>query len=247
MTETYVLHIDALDPKALPLAQLAKYMDRFAKILGHEDGVHLDGIRSGSTNIVCRIDPNHAKDVGESLQALVDGQGAKASRSAYEGMMKMLAKDEAKAAIFKGDESGAPGKMIMEFSQALPLYDEEIVVEQDDEISGYLIDIDAERDPAKLRLQNGKRIYTGIRAERGVAEKMASHLYRPVRIFGKGTWSCSAEGIWDLGKFEINDFKRLKETDLLDLFEKIRKIEGMEWREFDDPQAAFYALRHGPE
>ncbi|WP_156013310.1 hypothetical protein [Thioalkalivibrio sp. HK1] len=104
MTEVYVLRIDAIDPKAITLARLAKYLDRFAKILGHEEGVHLDEIRSGRTNIVCRIDPNHAKVVSESLQALVGGQGAKVSRSAYGSMMKMLAKDKAKAMIFEGDD-----------------------------------------------------------------------------------------------------------------------------------------------
>ncbi|WP_025771198.1 hypothetical protein [Thioalkalivibrio sp. HK1] len=246
MTESYVLHIDALDPKALPLSRLAKYLDRFAKILGHEEGVHLDGVRSGSTNIVCRIDPSHAKIVGESLQALVDGQGAKTSRSAYEGMMKMLAKDKAEAAIFKGDESGASGKRIIDFSRALPC-DEIEVIEHDNEISGYLIGIDAKSDLAKIRLREGDRIYTGIHAKREIAERMASHLYRPVRVFGDAVWTRNMEGFWDLKKIEIVDFMPLEEVDIVDIFEKFRNVEGMKWREFDDPQAAFHALRHGPE
>ncbi|MBF2760887.1 MAG: hypothetical protein ISN28_11590 [Ectothiorhodospiraceae bacterium AqS1] len=245
MTETYVLHIDALDPKTLPLARMAEYMNRFAEILGHEEGVHFDGIRSGSTNIACRVDPTYVRIVGEDLQALVDGRGAKASRSAYEGMMKMLARDKAKASIFESDESGALGQKIMDFSQVFSRNEIE-AIEHNDEITGYLIDIDAESDRAKIRLRNGKRIYTGIRAERDVAEKMASHLYRPVRVYGDSIWIRSAEGFWDLKEIDVVDFKALEETSLVEIFENIRKIEGMRWRQLDDPLAAFHTLRHGP-
>ncbi len=246
MTESYVLHIDSLDPKALPMARLAEYMARFAKILGHEDGVYIDGIRPGSTNIACRIDPAYTGVVEEGLQELAKGRGAKAAQSAYEGMLKMLAKDNAKAAIFASDEKGALDTKIIDFAPA-PRSRKEMEIEQDDQISGYLIDIDAEIDPAKLRLRSEKRIYTGIRAEQGIAEKIAVHLYRPVRLFGSATWTCSAQGVWDLKGLQVVDFKRLGEMDLLEVFDRIREIEGMEWREFDDPLAAFHALRHGPD
>ncbi|WP_156013311.1 hypothetical protein [Thioalkalivibrio sp. HK1] len=75
---------------------------------------------------------------------------------------------------------------------------------------------------------------------------MAIHLYRPVRVFGDSVWTRSAEGFWDLKEIDVVDFKLLEETSLLEVFDNIRKIEGMEWREFDDPQAAFHVLRHGP-
>ncbi|MBF2760886.1 MAG: hypothetical protein ISN28_11585 [Ectothiorhodospiraceae bacterium AqS1] len=248
MTETYVLHIDAFDPKTLPLARLAEYMNRFAKILGHEDGVHFDGIRSGSMNIACRVDPNHAEAVGEGLQALADGRGAKASRSAYRSMMKMLAKDKAKALLFEGEESGVSGRKIMEFSQALPRNELEMeVIEHDDEVSGYLIDIDATRDPARLRLREEDRIYTGIRAKREIAKEMASHLYQPVRVFGDSVWTRSADGFWDLKEIDVVDFMPLEDVDIAEIFEMFRNAEGMKWKEFDDPLAVFHAFRHGPE
>ncbi|MBF2760888.1 MAG: hypothetical protein ISN28_11595, partial [Ectothiorhodospiraceae bacterium AqS1] len=71
-------------------------------------------------------------------------------------------------------------------------------------------------------------------------------LYQPVRVIGDSVWTRTAEGFWDLKEIDVVDFKILEETSLLEVFENLRKIEGMEWREFEDPQAAFHVLRHGP-
>lgn len=112
------------------------------------------------------------------------------------------------------------------------------------EISGRSIDIDAAHDRAKICLREEERIDTGIRAEREIAERMATHLYRPVRAFGDAVWVRSVEVFWDLKKFEVVDFIPLEEIGIVEVFERIRKINGMEWREFDDPQAEFHALWH---
>ena len=56
MTKTYTLYIAAYSPETIPLARLAKYMQSFAAMLGHETAVHFDQLDGGSTQLVTRIE-----------------------------------------------------------------------------------------------------------------------------------------------------------------------------------------------
>jgi len=63
-------------------------------------------------------------------------------------------------------------------------------------------------------------------------------MYEPVRVFGTGRWMREQEGKWILKRFKVESYDVLSPDDLKDVIERMRGIEGSEWKSMDDPIAA---------
>lgn len=240
---TYTLYIAAYTPETIPMARLAKYMQSFAAMLGHETAVHFDHLADGSTRLVTRIEHEDVPKVRARLDRAARGEGEADSLKAQDEIDRLLAEDNATGFVYEDDQDSAeiiafPGVTRPRPQQYGPF-------NQDGTLDGLLVSIGGADKTIHLQLQSGEIKYTGLETDRETARRLAKHLFEPVRVSGTGRWLREEDGSWTLKRFRVQDFDVLRGDDLRDVVEQLRSIEGSEWSEIEDPIAALKFLRDG--
>ena len=244
MNRIYTLCIKAFTPETIPMARLAQYMQHFATLLSHKDAVHFWDLKSGSTQLAVIVDHQAAEQVACRLALVKSGEGSPDATKAQARIDRLLAEDKATGILYKGESTGA---QIIAFpgvtkSKATPYGS----FKQEGSLDGILISVGGADETAHLQLQNDEIKYTNIVVDRDTASSIAKHLYKPLRIFGTGTWFRDQEGGWVLKKFRVNQsdgYKALIDDDLINVIEQLRAIEGSGWKNFDDPIGTLKELR----
>ena len=243
MNESYTLYIDAYSPETIPMARLAEYMQRFAKLLGHEDAVHFERLKPGSTQLAARIEHEQIPKVDDRLELIAQGEAPADLAKAHDELDRLLATDNASGFIYKGEDRGAeiiafPGANRSKSTSYGPFTEEGT-------LDGVLIRIGGADQTVHLQLQNGDVMYTGLETNREIARRLAKHLYEPIRVSGSGRWFREADGAWTLKRFRVATFEVLKKADLREAVDELRAVEGGDWKTMDDPIAALRTLRDG--
>lgn len=243
MNENYTLYINAYSPETIPMARLAEYMQRFAKLLGHEDAVHFERLKPGSTQLAVRIEHEQIPKVNSRLEMLAQGEASTDVVKAHDELDRLLATDNASGFIYRGEDRGAeiiafPGANRPKSVSYGPFTEEGT-------LDGVLIRIGGADQTVHLQLQNGDMMYTGLETNREIARRLAKHLYEPIRVGGSGRWFREADGAWTLRKFRVATFEVLKKADLREAVDELRAVEDGDWKTMDDPIAALRTLRDG--
>jgi hypothetical protein len=86
------------------------------------------------------------------------------------------------------------------------------------------------------------RTVSGCWARLHTAKALAPHLFEPMRLFGKGRWERTEDGVWVLDHFTIENFEKLNDEPLSSVLDTLRSIGG-DW----GPGALeeLQAVRHG--
>lgn len=241
MSATYTLHIAAYSPETIPMARLAEYMQRFAKMLGHEDAVHFEDVRPGSTRLAARIEHEQIPKVRARLDQVARGEAPSDVVRAYHELDRLLADDNATGSISEDGERGAEIIAFPGASRPVPASYGPFT--EEGSLDGVLISVGGADQTVHLKLQNGETIYTGIETNREIARRLAKHLYEPVRVSGSGRWHREPDGTWMLRRFRVAAFEVLRQTDLRTAVDELRAIPGNDWKTMDDPLAVLRALR----
>ena len=241
MSKNYTLCINAYTPETFPMARLAKYVQVFANFLGHKESVHLEGLKSGSVQVVARVEDKSAGKVAQRLERVKNGKGSANARKQLARIDGMLAEDNASGSIKEGDNQGA---VILSFP--FPVVDKPRAktygpITQEDSLSGKLIHVGGE--PAHIQLQDDGRKHTGLETDQKTARQLAKHLYEPVRVFGTATWFRDENEKWILKGFRVASFKILEDDDLVTAVQKLRSIGSTDWSKMEDPHGFLNALR----
>ena len=243
MNKTYTLYINAYSPETIPMARLAEYMQRLAKLLGHEDSVHFESVKPGSTQLAVRIEHEQVPKVSERLETIVQGEPSLEVAKARDELDRLLASDNASGFIYEGADRGAeiiafPGATRPKPVSYGPFTEEGT-------LDGVLFSIGGADQTVHLQLQNGDVKYTGLETNRETARRLAKHLYEPIRVSGSGRWFREPDGTWTLKRFRVTTFEALKKADLREAVDDLRTIDDGDWKAMDDPIAALQALRDG--
>lgn len=241
MATTYTLYIDAYTPETIPMARLAQYMQHFAGILGQRDAVHFDRLKPGSTQLAIHIDHEHIPKVRSQLDLVARGDADPEAMKAQGEIDRLLADDNATGFIYAGDD---PGEKVVAFPGITrPKPVSYGPFNQEGTLDGTLVSIGGTDRTIHLQLQNGDIKFTGLYTDRETARRLAKHIFEPIRVSGTGRWLREEDGAWTLKSFKVQSFDVLQGSDLRDVIEELRKIEGSEWKDFDDPIATLKALR----
>ncbi len=237
------LHIDAFTPSTIPMARLAEYMSDFAGLLGNESGVHFVRVEDGTTGLVALIEDAAIPKVQTRLRAVRISEAPDDALRAHKRLDERLMEDNASAVLIGPDQ----GKII-EFPGKNRLVNEVYgPFNQQGSVDGILVYIGGIDETAHADLEEGDRIHH-CQMGREMAKRLCPYLYGvTIRAFGMGRWHRTEEGEWKMDKFTVNDFKPLDESTLSDTLDKLRKIEGNDWKKLNDPLAELRLMRHGKE
>lgn len=241
VSKTYTLHIAAYTPETIPMARLAEYMQKFAKMLGHENAVHFQELRAGSTQLAARVEHEQIPKVHAQLERIAQGEAPPDIAKAQDELDRLLAADNAAGFIYKDDDQDAKVIDFPGVNRTKPISYGPFT--EEGTLDGVLISIGGADQTVHLRLQNGDVTYTGLETSRDIARRLGMHLYEPIRARGSGRWFREESGSWTLRRFKVVDFEVLEKTDLRTAVGKLRAIAGGDWKSMDDPIAALKAIR----
>jgi hypothetical protein len=238
MAKEYRFEIDAFTPETMPMGRLAEYLGRLAQMLGERRAVHFVSLEPGSTVVVHKIEDDAVPKVRARTASVKRGQAPADVITAYRGINKMLREDNG-----VGRLKESTGAEIIRF----PGREEEDTrikgVSQRGAIDGEVIrvgGVDKHIVPIMLSVEG--LTMAGCWARRTVAKALAPHLFEPVRLFGKGRWERSEDGIWVLDHFTVEAFEPLNDEPLSGLLATLREVGG-DWGE--GALEELQAIRHG--
>lgn len=217
--------IEAFTAETMPLSKLTDYLSELANMLGDPPGVHLMRVESSSTVPVLKVDDEAYAAVIARVQEVRAGTAPVASLNSYRRINEMLRKDKAKAALAEG------GAEIISFPGVEEPQGLVSGITQRGSIDGELLKVGGAKPwvPIHLRTLDGDTI-TGCFAKRQLAKQLATDLFEPIRLHGRGRWARTADGRWVLDKFWIETFEKLRDDDLLEVVHKLRSVRT-EWVE----------------
>ena len=223
------------------MARLAQYMQNLAAMLGHENAVHFQTLKPGSTQLVTTIDHEDEPKVANHLAQVKRGEGSLDATKAQAEIDRLLAEDNATGFVYEDEDASAeiiafPGVTKPKPTSYGPF-------NQEGSLDGTLISVSGADQTVHLQLQNGEIKYTNIETNRETARRLAKHMYDPVRIFGTGRWLRDPQGSWVLKKFRVDRYTVLADDDLKVAIDQMRNIEGSGWKNMDDPISALKELR----
>ncbi|MDR5757918.1 hypothetical protein [Caballeronia sp. LZ035] len=244
--DEYLFRIGAFTPGTIPMERLAKYMTSLAKLFGNAASVHLDHIEEGSTMPVLKVDVEAVSRVSARIADLSRGEAANDARIGYDELNVLLRDDNATGELrqrFLGQESSAvvlrfPGKDLPPpltfgpFTESAT-FDGELVRVGGRDKSAHATIIDPD----------GRSWHGEI--SRQLAQDLAPFLYRgPIlRVNGDARWERREDGAWYVTSLKINEFSVLDDETLLEVTDRLRKLESSGWSKHDDMDGYITALR----
>jgi hypothetical protein len=234
----FSLKINGYTPDTLPMERLAEYMAALAKLMGSQSSVHFVRVKEGSAVLVSHVGERDRPKVEKRLQLVKMNAGTADARLAYKKLDDMLLEDATDGVLLEKDNNVIifPGK-----NREQPTVYKSVW--QYDSVEGVLITIGGKDDTVPVHLESGNTVYK-CTTTRGKAREMAPYLFSvPLRVSGEASWRRDANGTWCLNSLIIDDFKALN-TDAASLvIDRLRKIEGNEWDQVEDPYALLRSLR----
>jgi hypothetical protein len=242
---TFTFYIAAYSPETIPMARLARYMQAFAAMLGHEHGVHFDHLKPGSTQVVTRIEREEIPKVADQLDRVRRREASQEALRAWDEIDRLLAEDNATGYVYAGNNQSA---QIIEFPGAnRPKPVRYGPFTQEGSIDGILVSVTGADQTIHVQLQNGNLKYTGIETDRETGRQLGKHFLEPIRLHGSGRWLREEDGSWTLRRFKVRGFDVLKNNELAESLEALRRVRGSHWGEMGDPLAALDELRDGKD
>jgi hypothetical protein len=215
--------IDAYSADTMPLDRLADYIKELAVLLGTPKHLHLMRIEDGSTVPVLKVDPEHLPGIRKRCEEIRRGIGSVAVMQSYKKINNFLKEDDASATLFEDD--GARTAEIIPFpgkSEPPPALHG---IRQYGKLDGKLQRIGGAKEWVPMQLRSlDDSLITGCYAKRSLAKDMGSHLFEPIRLFGRAKWDLSADGHWLLDEFYADSFEVLSEEPLVNVIAALRAV-----------------------
>lgn len=234
------LFIDGFTPDTLPIGRLAEYLKNFAALVGPDADIHFQKVGRGSAALINRAPEAIVPEVRQRITAAREGIGEPNAIRGYTSLKELFYEDRTTGRI-KEDRN-----KILEFLKPeAPQYG--AVVEEEGTLEGIIIRIGGKDQTIHVHLQDGERTYVCV-TNRAKAKEIRDFLLefdKPLRLFGRGKWTRTADGTWELNEFKIRDHEPLNGDDLQQVLARIRQIPGSGWDKIDDPLNELDRIRTG--
>ncbi len=224
---SYTFKINDFTPKSMPFGRLLEYYSEIKKMLGVAESLHLVGVFHSSHGSAFAIDSNHETQLVKRLIAINEGTAPKTAMRAQNTINSMLREDGTSGAFFDEKRHNVvqfPGKQS----------DDAAVYRTRDAASftGELYHISGSKDDVKARVSTDAYGVVFCTTTREIGRALRDFLFEDVKVSGRGMWSRSPHGKWDVDDFTITDFAPVASGGLRESIDRLRKIK-IDWP--DDP------------
>ena len=224
-----VFVIDGFTPKTLPLDRAAKYIEKFAELIGCESSVHLIGVDKGSCALRAFADDPALPKLWERVRAINDGSAPRSAIKARADVDELLAFDNTSGRI------ALAGKNLIEFPGSKRISKEEFgPIARPSTVDGAIWSIGGKDETINVHLRDqGQDLRCVVSI--AMARTLTRYLFgRKVRLSGIGQWY-RIDGRWQMKHLVVDDFVELDESSLEDSLQRIRGLlEGVDASEFLD-------------
>lgn len=206
----------------MPLDRLAEYLKHLAGMLGRPEHLHLIRMETASANAILRVDVDSIEHIRQRSNEVRRGIAPREAMESYRAINVMLQQDNGRATLYDDGAEIIPFPGLEEpAEQAIAVPS----VQQQGHIDGQLIKVGGEKPWVPVQLVPlGEPRITGCYARKALAKKMGSHLFEPVRLYGRGRWSRTEEGRWKIDKFLIDEFDTLSADPLPSVVASLRSV-----------------------
>lgn len=244
--DEYLFRIGAYTPATIPMERLAKYIAALARLLGNGANVHLDHLQEGSTMPVLKVDFEAAPKVSQRILGLSRGEAANDATASYDELNSLLRDDNATGELrhrHAGQQTTAvvlvfPGKDLPRPLKFGPFTEPAT-------IDGELVRVGGRDKSAHATIVDPEGQSWHGEISRELAQELAPYLYKgPVlRVNGDARWERREDSTWHLISLKINEFTVLDDDTLLDVTDRLRKLEASGWSKHSDIDGYINALR----
>ena len=232
-----IFSIDVFTPETMPIDRIAKYIERFAAMVGHGNNVHLMSVDSGSCALRSFADEPAIPKIRERVHRINEGTAPLQAQRARTDLDDLLAEDNAIGQVLLG------GQKVIEFPGRNRNPKEEIgPFARPSTMDGSIWSMGGKDETINVQLRNRDLDLKCI-VSLSLARKLTSYLFgQKIRLTGIGQWY-RTDGRWYMKSLIADDFVVLDESRLEDSLDRIKGImQGVSPDEFLDAMAE---LRHG--
>lgn len=237
--DIYKLKIDAYTPETIPMARLAGYLLELSSLFGEKDSVHFNGLDSGSTQIVSRVQYEAAPKVRDRVSIASTDDEDQVIAKAYSNLNEMLREDNADATLSRNGSNVLifPGRRSVRHPKMGPFT-------QDAVKDGVLIRIGGKDKSAHATIEESDGTPWRFEITRTLAKQLAPYLFgKPVRLIGQGRFYRDETGQWKYNSLRAAQFKVLDDAPLAEVVERIRRLTADTWQPDVDAIALMTSLR----
>ncbi|WP_374763396.1 hypothetical protein [Yunchengibacter salinarum] len=224
---SYTFKIDDFTPDSMPFGRLVEYYAEIKKMLGVAENLHLVGVFKSSHGSAFAIDRNYESKLVKRLIAINEGTAPKTAIRAQSAINSMLKEDGTSGAFFDKQNHNIvqfPGKRA----------DDAVLYRTRDAASfmGELYHISGNKDDVKARVSTDAYGVVFCTTTKEIGRALRDFLFENVKVSGRGMWSRSSDGKWDIDDFTITDFAPVASGGLRESVDRLRDIK-INWP--DDP------------
>lgn len=231
--------IDGFTPLTLPIGRLADYMRNFAALVGPNSEVRFERVGEGSAALISKAPEEFIPEVRARIVSAKEGTGQPEAVRGFIGIRTMLSQDKTTGRIKESRHK------ILEFPK--PIAPQYGPISEDGALEGVLIKIGGRDETVPVHLQDGAKYYK-CQSTRAKAKELAPFLFAdPLRVIGKGKWTRTEDGVWELAEFKISDYEKLNNDEIQQVLERMRQIPGSGWDKIDDPLGELDRIRKGTD
>lgn len=234
---------ESYTPETLPMERMGEYVVELAKMLGNRDNVHFKELAPGSVQVKYRVEHEAAPKVEQRLEQIKRNEAPEEAIQAVNTINVMLRDDNAIGYLFRvAANEPLPKAQVLKFpGREIPRPVKIGPMSKWASFDGELLRIGGKTPHATIETAEGKSRIGEL--TKAMAQELAAHLYRVLRVAGEARWERLEDGTWDLKTFHIKTFTVLPEESLLESIDRLRAIEGSEWKTMDDPIGFVHKIR----
>lgn len=221
----YTFRIDDFTPKSMPFGRLVDYYAEIKKILGNSKSVHLVALFEGSHGSAFAIDPDYREEVEQNLTQINQGTASKIATRANKIINEMLKDDGTSGRLCNSE-----GENVIVFPGQGVVQSINLRVRDAANFVGELYHISGTQGDVKVRISTDTYGVVYCTTTRDIAKELGDFLFENVKVSGRGVWSRTVSGDWDISDFLITDFKPINKESLRTSIDKIRRLD-IEWPE----------------
>ena len=241
MSTEYNFNIDVYSPDTLPMKRLAQYIQQLADLYGNYDQVHFVRVDPGSAVLVSAVENTAVSKVRERIEGAKNQTGSPEALRAWDNINDLLRKDNAKASLRE-----ANGAEILVFpGREMPQPDFKGTISQVETLEGRIVGIIGMDNTKHVHVEYGDSKFSCECTEE-MARQLKTFLYEDeIRLHGQARYIRNEEGKWELKYFKIISFEKVDNASLSQVVNKLRAINGNDWKKTEDPWGKLMQLRHG--